>query len=291
MLLNSLKFYSPNTVVEAAKLYSTLEEVRLLAGGTFLLNSLKLLKKKGNKTPKHVISLRKIPELKGVSFTGEELTIKAMTIINDLFSSPVLKDNFSVLRTVCRNISTNPIRNMATVGGNLTCRYTWTELGAVMIALDAQMHFLGPDGKEEIISAEEFFKNSAKTNKIFTHVTIRRDQTASLAYRRVKKSSNVDIPLLAVCVKTHFRGDRFSNTRVTVNNGVAFAQRDLMLENFLNESSCQNGVGEDFIHHLDTNLYDTRSDDYKKAMFRVSLKSALRELVDKQKTIQKATSP
>ena len=129
MLLNPVTLHTPKTIAEAASLYASCNEVRIIAGGTFLLNSLKLLKRKGVKTPKNIISLRKIDELKGISTDTEKLTIRTMTTINELFDSSLLTDNFKVLHTVCRNISTNPIRNMATVGGNLTCRYTWTEMG------------------------------------------------------------------------------------------------------------------------------------------------------------------
>jgi len=67
MLLNPLTLHTPTSVPEAVKLYTSLENVKIQAGGTFLLNSLKLLKKKGSKTPEHVISLRKVNELKGIS--------------------------------------------------------------------------------------------------------------------------------------------------------------------------------------------------------------------------------
>ena len=283
MLLNPVTLHTPRTISEAASLCASCPDARIIAGGTFLLNSLKLLKRKGAKTPQNIISLRKIDELKGISADPQKLTIRAMTIINDLFDSPLLTDNFKVLHTVCRNISTNPIRNMATVGGNLTCRYTWTEMGAVMIALGADMHFQSAAGAEEIIPAEVFFKNAARTDKLFTHVTIQRDKTASIAYRRVKKTMHVDVPLLAICVKTNFSGNRFTNTKVTVNNGTAFAQRDLILEDFLNKSSTDNGIAKEALDHLDTNIYDKRSDDYKKHMFRVSLKSAIEELVEQNK--------
>ena len=280
MLLKPLTYHAPTSLNEASKLFAELEDVKILAGGTFLLNSLKLLKRKGSKTPNHVISLRHVPELKGIELRGDRLVIKAMTHINELFDSALLTDNFRVLHTVCRNISTNPIRNMATVGGNLTCRYTWTEMGAVMIALDADMHFIGADGTEAVLKAEEFFKNAAKTDKIFSHVSIVRDKKASVAYRRVRKTMHVDVPLLAVCVKTNFQGNRFSNTRVTVNNGIAFAQRDVILEEFLNKSEKSRTVSQEALNHLDTNIYDVRSDDYKKHMFRVSLRSAIEELVN-----------
>ena len=88
MLLNPLTFHAPKTLSEAASLYSSLESVKLQAGGTFLLNSLKLLKRKGNKTPEHIINLKKVDELKGVSEENGQLIIKSMTTINDLDRFP-----------------------------------------------------------------------------------------------------------------------------------------------------------------------------------------------------------
>ena len=144
------------------------------------------------------------------------------------------------------------------------------------------MHFIGAQGKEEVVSAEDFFKNAARADKIFSHVSITIDKTASMAYRRVKKSMNVDIPLLAVCVKTNLKTKRFTNTRVTVNNTTTFAQRDHKLENFLNDQQAHAGLGTEALEHLETEIYDKRSDDYKKHMFRVSLKNAIEEIVEKK---------
>lgn len=187
MLLNPITLHLPKNSLEAARLYKELEDSKVLAGGTFLLNSMKLLKHKGTKTARNILSLDKVEGLKGVHLQGDTLTIKAMTRINELKESPLPDGHLKILHTVCKNISTNPIRNMATIGGNLTCRYTWTEMGAVMIALDAKMHFLGPDGKEDIIASEDFFKNAARSEKLFTHVSIKTHKEAKTAYRRVKK--------------------------------------------------------------------------------------------------------
>jgi carbon-monoxide dehydrogenase medium subunit len=278
MLLNPLTLHLPKTSLEAAKLYKELEDSKVLAGGTFLLNSMKLLKTKGTKTARNVLSLADVAELKGVSLEGDTLTIKAMTRINELLDAPLPKGHLEILHTVCRNISTNPIRNMATMGGNLTCRYTWTEMGAVMIALDARMHFLGPDGKEEVVTPEDFFKNAARSEKLFTHVTMKTDTTAKTAYRRVKKTIHVDVPMLAICLRTEIKGKQWSNTRIGINNGVAFAQRDPILEDFLNKSSSTPNLGAEALEHLTAAIYDTRSSDYKKHIFRVSLKSAIEEI-------------
>ena len=283
MLLNPLTYHSPTTALEAAKLVTSLPEARILAGGTFLLNSLKLLKRKGMKTPQNVISLKKVEELRGISYQDNNLCVGSMTTITDLFNSPLLTDNFLLLKKVCRNISTTPIRNMATVGGNLTCRYTWTELGATLITLEAELHFLGGSGEKEAIPAEDFFSKGAKTNKILTHVSVKKDKKATVSYQRVKKLSDVDVPMLAVAMRTHFDGNHFTNTRVAVNSWTTFAKRDLILEQFLNQSTCDKAIAQEALDHLDTTIYDTRSDDYKKAMFRVSIKNAINGLIEGRK--------
>ena len=282
MLLNPLTFHAPTSISEVIRLYSSLEGVKLQAGGTFLLNNLKVLKRKGLKTPNHVVSLRNVAELKGITEEGNLLVIKAMTTITDLLESPVLTGNMQILKIAAKNVSTCPIRNMATVGGNLTCRYTWTEMPAVMIGLEADLHFMGTKGQEEVIPAEEFYQKGAKTEKLFTHVTIKKDPQALMAYRRVKKSPNVDIPLLSVLIRTHFIGNRFTNTRVSINNCVGFAQRDYTLEGFLNQSSRSEHIAHEALDHLDEPIYDIRSSDYKKHIFRVSIKDALTELIGKK---------
>ncbi len=167
---------------------------------------------------------------------------------------------------------------MATMGGNLTCRYTWTEMGAVMVALERKMHFLGADGKEDVVEAEDFFKNAARSEKLFTHVTIKANTASRTAYRRVKKTLHVDVPLLAICVKSDLKGKQWHNTRIGINNGVAFAQRDHSLEEFLNKSSSSPDLGKKALEHLTAAIYDTRSSEYKQHMFRVSLRSAIEEI-------------
>ena len=282
MLLNPLTFHTPRSLSEAIELYSSLEGVKLQAGGTFLLNHLKMLKRKGNKTPDHVISLRKVDDLKGLFEEGGSLVIKAMTSMTDLLDSPLLTGNMEILKTVAKNVGTCAIRNMATIGGNLTCRYTWTEMPAVMVGLEADLHFTGTDGKEETIPAEEFYKANAKTDKLFTHVTIKKDPKTMMAYRRVKKSPNVDIPILSLLIKTNFNKNRFTNTRIGINNCVDFAQRDPKLEDFLNQSRRSKEVAQEALDHLDEKIYDTRSSDYKKHIFRVSIKDAINELIGKK---------
>lgn len=279
MLLNSFTFHAPKTVGELTGLYGKLENARLQAGGTFLLNQLKLLKRNGAKTPQHIISLQKIDELRGISIEGNALIIKSMTAISDIYADKLVAEKLPLLKLVCKNISTQPIRNMATIGGNLTCRYTWTEMPAVAVGLGAKLYFVDESLQEQAVDPEEFFKNAAKTDQVLTKISFPLDPAARTAYRRVKKSQFVDIPLLSLLIRTTVQGNQFTNTRVALNNCVEFAQRDYTLEKFLDSQTFSGKLAEEALDHLTETIYDKRSSDYKKLMFRLSLKQAINELV------------
>ncbi len=279
MLLNPLTFHTPTTLSELNVLLKDLEHYRLQAGGTFLLNALKLLKRNGARTPDHVITLQKIDELRGIMLESDALRIGSMTTIAEIFDDAVATEHFPVLKQVCRNISTQPIRNMATIGGNLTCRYTWTEMPAVCIGLKAMLHFTDHNGKSLSMSAEEFFKNEAKTDNILTHVTLPLNPQRRTSYRRVKKSQYVDIPMLSLLISGEISGGTISDACVSINNCVEFAQRDTTLEEFLNTNQLNDKSVDTITEHLTDAIYDKRGSDYKRHMFEVSLKSAVQELL------------
>jgi hypothetical protein len=53
-------YHQPQNRGEAMDLLVKFPDAKILAGGTFVINTLKLLKKRGLKTPSHIISLKKI---------------------------------------------------------------------------------------------------------------------------------------------------------------------------------------------------------------------------------------
>lgn len=278
MLLNPLVFHAPKTLSELTQLCSDLDNFRLQAGGTFLLNALKLLKRNGAKTPEHVISLTHISDLKGIRVDQDQLVIGSMTTIDEIFDSALVSEHLPVLKQVCRNISTQPIRNMATIGGNLTCRYTWTEMPAVCIGLDAKLHFATLDGNMQEVDPAEFFKQGAKTDHILKEIAFPLDSAAVVSYQRVKKTQYVDIPMLSLIVRTTGTSKQFTHARVAVNNCVEFAQRDAKLEEFLNGTPISKNLSTEAIAHLDDEIYDKRGNDYKRHMFELSLQYAIQEI-------------
>jgi len=88
--------------------------VRLVAGGTDLWPNLK----RRHQQADVVISLMGVPELRGVS-DGGDLAIGSTVLLDDLTRDAAVRGRFPAFATAAAAVSSPPLRNMATLGGNL----------------------------------------------------------------------------------------------------------------------------------------------------------------------------
>ncbi len=276
MDLNPFQYHAPQSLKEAADLYFKLSQVKLLAGGTMLLNSLKTAKKKGLKTPQHIISLKRIPELKDIRREEGGLSIGAMTTFADLIRSPLVSQE---LRNILRQIGTTQIRNMGTAGGNLTCRYTWTELGTVMMSLNALLSFYNPKGESYTETAAEFFAKQAKTKDILTHIRVPGPEPRAVGYYRLPKTSPLDVPLFAVCISAECAKGTFQDTVITINRGTSFPCRYRELEAQLNGKTMTPETISEMYPLIQPQAFDPHCEGYKGHMYKIGIRDTLKNLI------------
>ncbi|NOK63299.1 MAG: xanthine dehydrogenase family protein subunit M [Chloroflexi bacterium AL-W] len=104
---------TPTSIHEVIPLLS--EYSRPLAGGTDVLTELK----EGLVEPDQLVSLRKLSELRGVTFDAG-VHIGALTTLTELSRHPQIKDGpYQALAQSARLAASPQLRNMATIGGNL----------------------------------------------------------------------------------------------------------------------------------------------------------------------------
>lgn len=90
---------------------------QLVAGGTDLWPNLK----RGLGRPRTVVSLMSVPDLHGLA-SGDpegELEIGATTLLSEVIESPLVAEHYPALARAIASISSPPLRNLATLGGNL----------------------------------------------------------------------------------------------------------------------------------------------------------------------------
>jgi xanthine dehydrogenase YagS FAD-binding subunit len=116
--MQAFAYVHPENLKDAlASLSPNWGETDVLAGGTDLL----ALMKDQIHTPKTVVSLKGVKELKGIKSTAAGLEIGAMTTVDEMMSNAAVRA-YPALVQAAAGIASPQIRNMGTVGGDLCQR-------------------------------------------------------------------------------------------------------------------------------------------------------------------------
>jgi xanthine dehydrogenase YagS FAD-binding subunit len=87
-----------------------------VAGGQ---DSLDWLKDRAKRT-QAVIDLTRIPELNGIRESADGLEIGALTTLSEIEQSPLVREKFGLLATAASRVASPQIRNVGTLGGNVS---------------------------------------------------------------------------------------------------------------------------------------------------------------------------
>ena len=138
------EYHAPSTVAEALGLLDRLgDDAKLLSGSQSLVPLMKLRLA----TPKHVVDLRKVPGLTGVSESGGALVIGAMTTHAAVGASPIVKQKFAMIAEAAGQIGDMQVRNLGTIGGSLAHADPSADWPAVLVALDASVQIASSRGE------------------------------------------------------------------------------------------------------------------------------------------------
>jgi len=117
--LPAFRFRSARSLAEAAAILAGEgaaegAPVRCVAGGTDLWPNMKRRHQKAST----VVSLMRIPELRGIR-DGGELRLGATTTLTEIEESAVVRERYPALARAVGSISAPVLRNMGTIGGNV----------------------------------------------------------------------------------------------------------------------------------------------------------------------------
>jgi xanthine dehydrogenase YagS FAD-binding subunit len=118
-MLPNFDYVRPGSAREAIKHLSS-DGARIHAGGTDLLNCLRDGVYGANK----VVSLSKLPGLKGIKESSGGLRIGAMTTIAEVASNATIKTRYTALAQAATTVASPQLRNQGTLGGNI-CQRPW----------------------------------------------------------------------------------------------------------------------------------------------------------------------
>ena len=145
------------------------KESKIIAGGTDIVISLRNAKI----SPKVLIDIGKIEELKKIEDDGEFITIGAGTSFTQIVESPLFEENLYGFHKACRMVGSPQIRNKGTIGGNIANGGSAADAIPPLIALGAIITLVSASGKREI-SLEDYYYNQIKEDELLTTIRFKK---------------------------------------------------------------------------------------------------------------------
>ena len=184
-------------------------ELLVMAGGTLTMP----LINEGIAMPDRVMSLRHAG-LGGIERRGDVLAIGAATTLTQLLA----QEGVPLLREAARNMASWPIRNMATVGGNLFTPPPGGDMAVALLALDAQVRLAGARGTRIVPLADfhtGFMTNALAADELLVEISVPTTvrQTAFIKFGR--KHANTPA-VVTVAVALERRDGQISAARIAL---------------------------------------------------------------------------
>lgn len=196
----------PVDIGEAIAQLSAGPETALLAGGTLLMPPIN-----SEVTDiRALVSTRRLG-LAGVRVEGDRAELGAAVTLADVGRDARL----AFLRPVIKSIASPPIRNLATVGGNLFARQPYGDLAVALLALDATVRIAGSDGGREVPVAE-VLEGGVASDEIITAVTFPLPQDGTWFYTKAMRRKLNSAAIVAVAAVIGTEGGAVREARVAL---------------------------------------------------------------------------
>ncbi|TAL04214.1 MAG: xanthine dehydrogenase family protein subunit M [Rhodospirillaceae bacterium] len=147
-------YQRPATLADAVKLHGASDEASFLAGGQTLIPTLKQRLRHASV----VIDLGAIADLKGISVSGNTVTVGATTCHADVAASADIKRAIPALAALASGIGDPQVRNCGTIGGSIANNDPAADYPAAVVGLGATVHT-----SKRTITADDFFTGMFET--------------------------------------------------------------------------------------------------------------------------------
>jgi CO/xanthine dehydrogenase FAD-binding subunit len=220
--LPKFRYYTPETLEEVLSLLIQFKgDTKLVAGGTDLLPRLK----RNEIAPKRLISLGKIEGLGKIERKDHVLMIGPVVSHDtlgktDLFPPKALDG----LKKACGTLSSPQIRAMGTIGGNICNASPSADSLPSLLALDAQVEVVSPEGRR-LIGIDQFFQgpfqSDLKPDEVLTNILIPIPETpCASVYVKLPKATEKDETLvgISICCELSLSSATFGKVRIAMGS-------------------------------------------------------------------------
>jgi xanthine dehydrogenase FAD-binding subunit len=154
------ELYEAESPDHAVKLLQEHPEARIIAGGSDVLIQIR----EGKLAGCTLVSIQKIDELRGVSIDEKgNIRIGPLTSFSHITADPIIQKYIPVLGEAVDTIGGPQLRNIGTIGGNVCNGVTSADSASTLVAWEAVMEYLGPEGIR-LVPIKEHYVSAGKTS-------------------------------------------------------------------------------------------------------------------------------
>ena len=282
MIPSAFEYIRPSSLSEAlAQLVQRGDGAKLMSGGHSLLPMMKLRLA----APGTLIDIAELPELQGIIIGASEIVIGAATTHAQLEHHAELAEALPLLPSIAGLIADPTVRNRGTIGGSLAHADPSADWPAAMLALDATIEVIGPEGQRSVPAASFFkglFETDLRLDEIVVRVRIPAVSNRRGAYRKFRHPAS-GYAVVGVAVVLAYEAHRCSGGRIAVTGFSAHAFRAKAAEAALAGYAGQPEQTERLIGLAFTGaspLEDRFADaDYRTQLGRTMLRRALTDVI------------
>lgn len=278
------EYHAPASVKEALALLDRFrDDAKILSGSQSLVPMMKLRLA----TPAHLVDLRKVPGLTGVSESGGTVQIGAMTTHAAVGASPVIRAKLPMMAEAAGHIGDMQVRNLGTIGGSLAHADPSADWPAVLSALDASVVAISAHG-ERVLKVEQLIAGPLTTvlepGEILTQVRVPVPQGRSgAAYEKLPHpASRFAVVGVAAVVTLDARG-AVQSSRIAVTGIGARVTRAGQLEQALQgkvpDAATMKGAAARALEGIEVRADLTGSAEYKAHLAVVYAERAVKRAV------------
>ncbi|WP_353094540.1 FAD binding domain-containing protein [Tissierella praeacuta] len=279
MTLNQV--YNASTIDEVIEILGKYgSDSKIIAGGTDIVIALKSEKI----SPKLLIDITKITDLKNIEDDGEYIKIGGAVTFTQITRNPLFQRNLYGLYKACRMVGSPQIRNKGTIGGNIANGSAAADSIPPLMALESIVKLVSIDGIREI-SLEEYYNKPVNHKELIKTIKFKKpmeNQILSFSKLGLRKALAISRLTLATFIEFDSK-DFIKSIRVASGALGKCPMREYEVENYLTEKRIEEEAIKEVIEVLqgvmDERLKGRATLPYKRVAVSGILKEALESAV------------
>lgn len=195
----------------------------IIAGGSDVLIKIRHGKLAGCS----LVSINGLDELKGISMQDDgSIKIGPVTSFSHITKDPIIQKHIPVLGEAVDQVGGPQVRNIGTIGGNVSNGVTSADSASTLFALNAKIEITGPNGKK-VIPISEYYVGPGKVNlkngEMLTAIYITKENYENFAGHYIKYAMRnaMDIATLGCSVSCKLNAQKDTIEDVHIAYGVA----------------------------------------------------------------------